>query len=128
MQFFSDHQSGMQFFSDHQSGMQFFSDHHGIIIIYHSRLTSTFSHLGWFWSRDDCPPHSLNLHHVLLHSQQVHILHHTITPFFSRPSCRPSPLNSHLSQHPPSPLCPFHMSKPYQSSLLQLNTSLPPHC
>ena len=43
---------------------------------------------------DDYSPQQLIFHHMLLHSQ--HILHHTITPLFSRPSCQPSPPNSHL--------------------------------
>ena len=87
-----------------------------------SCLTSAFSHLGWGWTDDDCRTHNSILCHMLLHSQQVHVLHHTITPLFPRPSCQPSSPNSHLPlPHPTHPLCPFHMSKPSQSSLPQLN-------
>ena len=64
---------------------------------------------------NDCPLHLLILCHILLHSQQVYILHHTITPLFLRPSCRPSPPNSHPPTSPnipPSALftCPNHLS------------------
>ena len=82
-----------------------------IIIILVFKM-STFSHLGWDWMGDKCPPHPLILH-------QVHILHHTITPLIPRPSCRLSPPNSHLTQH--SPHCPFHMFRPSRSSVPQLN-------
>ena len=62
---------------------------------YHrSCITSAFSHQGWGRPGDNCPPSILP--HVPLHSQQVYILHRTITPLFPRPSCWPSPLNSHL--------------------------------
>ena len=54
---------------------------------HHSQLTFAFSHLGCGWKGDNCPPHPSILHHILLHSQQVHVLHHTITPLFSRPPC-----------------------------------------
>ena len=67
----------------------------------------------------DCSLYQLILCHMLLHCQQVHILHHTVTALFPRPSRRSSPPNSHLTQH--TFLCPFHMSKPFQSSLYLLN-------
>ena len=34
---------------------------------------------------DEWLPHLSFLRHVLLHSQKVHILHHTLAPLFSRP-------------------------------------------
>ena len=88
-----------------------------------SRLTSTFSHLRWGWKGDDCPPHLLILRHMLLHSQQVHILHQTT---FSL-QCSPNKFISSIklpflsSAHPTHPLCPFYMSKQCQSSLPQLH-------
>ena len=61
-------------------------------------LLAVFSHLWWGWTGDGCFPHSLILRHMLLHSQQNHILHHTLGPLFPRPrpSLRLSSPNSHL--------------------------------
>ena len=72
---------------------------------------------------NDCPPHPSILHHMLLHSQQIHILHHTIFPLFPMPSCYLSSPNSYTSPNTPT-ICPFHMSKPSQSSLPQLLTEM----
>ena len=80
---------------------------------------SAFSHLGWGGTGNDCPPHPLILHHMLLHSQQNHILHHTTTSLFPRPSCWSSPptLTSPTSTNTPHSA----LSKPFQSFLPQLN-------
>ena len=55
---------------------------------HHFHLTSVFSHLGWGWTGNDSFPHpSIRiLYHMFLHSQQVHIIYHTLTPLFPRPS------------------------------------------
>ena len=85
---------------------------------HYSRLTSTLSHLGWGWTGCDCPRYPSFLRHMLLHSQQVHILYHTITPLFPRPSYRPLLLpliyptspNTHTHTHTCALLtCPNHL-------------------
>ena len=82
---------------------------------HHYHLKSVFSHLGLGWQVITAQaPHQSILCHMLLHSQQVHILH-TITPLFPRPSCQQSPPNSHLPHHTQHTLsafftCPNHLS------------------
>ena len=72
------------------------SHHH-----HHFRLTSIFPHLGWGWSGNDCFPHVLILHHMLLYS------HHTLTSLFPRHSYRPSSPNAHPPTSPSTPPLPF---------------------
>ena len=79
------------------------------------RLTSIFSHLGWGWACDGCYQHKSLLHHMLLHSQQIHIiLHHTFTPLFPRASHQllSSILTSPTTPNSPSAIftCPNHLS------------------
>ena len=60
-------------------------------------------HLGWGWTGDDCFPHTSILCHMLLHSQQVYIFHHTLTPLFPRPSdgyCPPTLAYPYSPTHP----------------------------
>ena len=78
---------------------------------------STFSHLGCGWTNNDCPPSVDPVSHASPDSQQVIMLHHTITPLFTKaflPAAIAPQLLLPPPAHPTHPLCPFH-------SLLCLN-------
>ena len=86
---------------------------------HHFHVTSVFSYLGWGWMGKDCFPHALVLHHMLLHSQQVHIPHHSL--HFPLPTSHlPQTLTSPTSLSTPTPLSLSHVQT-ISVSLPQLN-------